>query len=93
MKCTIKNCNNRLTQAQVKYSYRVYNTGLCWDHQRVRDFKVKLNEELGICEISGQKRKLVHLSDRYWSKQLNQEPTRADWKALDQDIARKQIHE
>jgi len=41
MNCTIPNCKNRLTQAQVKYSYRVYNKGLCWDHQRSYDFMKK----------------------------------------------------
>lgn len=45
MQCTYKNCKNRLTQAQVHYSYRVYNKGLCWDHQRAYDLLKR--EELG----------------------------------------------
>lgn len=44
MNCTILNCKNRLTQVQVKYSYRVYNTGLCWDHQRSYDLMKKFTD-------------------------------------------------
>ena len=39
MNCVIPNCKNRLTKAQVEYAYRVYNTGICWNCQRARDFQ------------------------------------------------------